>query len=107
MDIYACHGVAGVVGLVFTGVFAQGLSPPATSSNRFLTFDIFLASVTANDGFTAIPGGWLDGNFVQVGIQLCYSVVVWLYVFGMTYAIMFIIDHIPVRLRSLTSVNLF
>lgn len=24
-QIYACHGVAGIVGLVFTGVFAQGM----------------------------------------------------------------------------------
>jgi Amt family ammonium transporter len=68
--------VAGIVGLIFTGVFAQ-------------------ASVTANDAFTVIPGGWLDQNYRQVGIQLVYIIVVWLYTFFMTYAIMIVIDHIP------------
>lgn len=76
MDIYACHGVAGIVGLVFTGVFAQ-------------------ASVTANDGFTVVPGGWLDGNYRQVGVQLAYICAVWGYVFFVSYLLMFLIDHIP------------
>lgn len=80
-QIYACHGVAGIVGLVFTGVFAQ-------------------ASVTANDGFTVIPGGWLDQNYRQVGIQLAYICAVWGYVFVVSYLLMFLIDHVPVRVYS-------
>ena len=51
-------GVAGIVGLVFTGVFAQ-------------------AEIAATDGYTVIPGGWLDGNYVQVGWQLAYICAVW------------------------------
>lgn len=58
MDIYACHGVAGIVGLVFTGVFAQ-------------------ASIAATDGYTVIDGGWLDGNYIQVGKQLAYVCACW------------------------------
>lgn len=82
LDIYACHGVAGIVGLVLTGVFAQ-------------------ASVAYNDGFTVIPGGWIDHNYGQVGIQLAYVCCVWVYVFVVSYLLMLIIDHIPVSGRSL------
>lgn len=57
-DIYACHGVSGIIGLVFTGVFAE-------------------AAVAATDGYTVIPGGWIDGNYKQVGYQLAYSFAVW------------------------------
>lgn len=37
MDIYACHGVAGMVGLVFTGVFAQCECLALRSTQRSLT----------------------------------------------------------------------
>jgi len=76
MDIYACHGVAGIVGLVFTGVFCQ-------------------ASVAFNDGYTIIPGGWIDGNFVQVGYQLAWCCACWGWTFVVSYALLFIIDKIP------------
>lgn len=78
MDIYACRasppplpsflpplltprgadGVAGICGLVFTGVFAQ-------------------ADIAATDGYTVIDGGWLDGHYIQVGKQLAYICAVW------------------------------
>lgn len=35
------------------------------------------ASVTANDGYTEIAGGWLDGNWVQVGYQLAWCCACW------------------------------
>ncbi|KAG0655762.1 hypothetical protein C6P46_000724 [Rhodotorula mucilaginosa] len=76
MDIYACHGVAGIVGLVFTGVFAQ-------------------AEIAATDGYTVIPGGWLDGNYVQVGWQLAYICAVWGWTFVVSYSLMFLINLIP------------
>ncbi|KAM0754568.1 ammonium transporter [Meredithblackwellia eburnea MCA 4105] len=76
MDIYACHGVAGIVGLVFTGVFAQ-------------------SSVTFNDAYTVIPGGWLDRNWIQVGYQFAWICACWGWTFVMTYAIMFLINLIP------------
>lgn len=57
---------------------------------------IGIASVTFNDAITVIPGGWLDQNYRQVGVQLAYVCVVFVYVFSVSYALMFIIDHIPV-----------
>lgn len=51
-------GVAGIVGLVFTGVWAQ-------------------KDIAATDGYSVIDGGWLDGNYIQVGKQLAYICAVW------------------------------
>jgi Amt family ammonium transporter len=96
LQIYAVHGVAGIVGLIFTGVFAQGTSPPSPPFERILTC-CTSANIAAYDGFSVIPGGWLDGNYIQVGYQLGYSCAVGFYCFVVTYALMFIIDHIPVR----------
>jgi hypothetical protein len=65
---------SGIVGLVFTGVFAQ-------------------ASITATDGYTVIPGGWLDGNYVQVGKQLAYVFAVWGWTFVVSYILMTLINR--------------
>ncbi|GJN94585.1 hypothetical protein Rhopal_007668-T1 [Rhodotorula paludigena] len=76
MDIYACHGCAGIVGLVLTGAFAQ-------------------AEIAAMDGLTVIPGGWLDGNYIQMGWQFAYSCAVWIWTFVISYILMFLINLIP------------
>ncbi|KAK4048908.1 hypothetical protein OIV83_004464 [Microbotryomycetes sp. JL201] len=76
MDIYACHGVAGIVGLVFTGVFAE-------------------ASVTANDAYSAISGGWVDRNFIVVGYQFAWFCACFGWSFVMTLILMFLINLIP------------
>ncbi|TYJ55702.1 hypothetical protein B9479_003608 [Cryptococcus floricola] len=76
MDIFAVHALAGVVGVVMTGLFTQ-------------------ASVAANDGFAEIDGGWLDHNYVQLGKQLVWVVVGMGWTFVVTYAIMFVINLIP------------
>ncbi|CAG7815992.1 unnamed protein product, partial [Allacma fusca] len=49
LDVFAVHGVGGIVGNLLTGIFAQKW-------------------VAALDG-TEIEGGWLDGNWAQVGYQ--------------------------------------
>jgi Amt family ammonium transporter len=54
LDIFASHAIGGIVGNLLTGLFAQ-------------------ASVAAFDGVTSIPGGWLDHNYKQLGIQLADS----------------------------------
>jgi Amt family ammonium transporter len=64
MDVFAVHAVAGVVGLLLTGIFAQ-------------------SSVAANDGY------------LQISQQLAWSVAVTAWTGGVTYAIMFVLDHIP------------
>ncbi|GAA5979287.1 hypothetical protein JCM11641_001983 [Rhodosporidiobolus odoratus] len=76
MDIYACHAVSGIVGLVFTGVFAQNV-------------------IASTDGYTTIDGGWLDGNYVQVGKQLAYIFAVWGWTFTISYILMTLINLIP------------
>ena len=76
MDIYACHGVAGIVGLVFTGVFCQ-------------------ASVAANDGYTDIAGGWIDGNYIQVGYQFAWICATWGWTFVVSWILMALINMIP------------
>lgn len=76
MDIFAVHALAGIVGTLMTGIFAQ-------------------SSVAANDGFSAIAGGWLNGNWVQLGKQVAWVAVGTAWTFVVTYAIMFVINLIP------------
>ena len=76
MDIFSVHAVAGVVGILMTGLFAQ-------------------SSVAANDGFSEIDGGWLDHHYVQLAKQLAWVAVCFAWTFGVTYAIMFVINFIP------------
>lgn len=76
MDIFAVHCLAGVVGVVMTGIFAQ-------------------SSVAANDGFSDIPGGWLNGNWVQLGKQVAWAAVGFSWTFVVTLLIMFFINLIP------------
>lgn len=76
MDIFAVHALAGVVGLFMTGLFAQ-------------------ASVAANDGYAVIDGGWMDRNWIQLPKQIAWIVASLAWTFGVTYAIMFVINLIP------------
>src|SRR5205823_10700302 len=46
LDVFSCHGLAGVAGALLTGVFATKVANPAGGD------------------------GWLAGNFAQMGIQL-------------------------------------
>ncbi|KAG2095864.1 ammonium transporter AmtB-like domain-containing protein [Suillus cothurnatus] len=81
LDIFASHAIGGIVGNVLTGLFAQ-------------------ASVAGADGITMIPGGWLDHNYRQLGIQLADSVSGLSYSFVMTTIILWIMHFIPgLRLR--------
>ncbi|PWN20133.1 ammonium transporter [Microstroma glucosiphilum] len=76
MDVFAVHALAGYVGLFLTGIFAQ-------------------ASVAYNDGSLVIDGGWLDGNFIQLPYQIAWIVATTAWTAGVTFAIMFVLDHIP------------
>lgn len=81
LDIFASHAIGGIVGNILTGLFAQ-------------------ASVAGADGITTIPGGWLDHNYRQLGIQLADSVSGLAYSFVMTTIILWIMHFIPgLRLR--------
>jgi len=82
LDIFATHAIGGVVGNLLTGLFAQ-------------------ASIAAYDGFTEIPGGWLDQHYIQLAWQLADSVTGVSYSFVMTTVILWIMHFIPfMRLRT-------
>ncbi|KAG0326262.1 hypothetical protein BGZ99_009798 [Dissophora globulifera] len=75
-DVFAVHGVGGIVGNILTGVFAQSW-------------------VAALDGVTSIPGGWLDGHWIQVAFQLADSAAGLGWSFTVTFLILFIMNKIP------------
>jgi len=82
LDIFASHAIGGVLGNLLTGLFAQ-------------------ASVAHYDGVTAIPGGWLDHNYIQLAWQLADSCNGLAYSFVMTTVILWIMHFIPgLRLRA-------
>lgn len=60
--------MGGVVGNLLTGLFAQ-------------------SNIAALDGIAAIPGGWLDRNFIQLAYQLADSVAGMAYSFVLTVRI--------------------
>lgn len=47
------------------------------------------------DGFTIIPGGWLNGHYIQLAYQLADSVSGFTYSFGGTCIILAIMNLIP------------
>ncbi|KAG6917752.1 hypothetical protein DXG01_001290 [Tephrocybe rancida] len=82
LDIFASHAVGGAVGNILTALFAQ-------------------SSVAGFDGFTVIPGGWLDHHYIQLGYQLADSASGFAYSFVMTTIILWIMHYIPgLSLRS-------
>ncbi|KAK0488364.1 ammonium transporter [Armillaria luteobubalina] len=81
LDIFASHGIGGIVGNILTALFAQ-------------------ASVAAFDGITVIPGGWMDHHYIQLGYQLADSVAGVAYSFTTTTIILWVMHFIPgCRLR--------
>jgi len=84
LDIFASHAVGGIVGNILTGFFAQ-------------------TEVAALDGSPAIPGGWINRNWIQVGYQLADSCAGFSYSFVVTTIILWAMHFFPgqiLRLRS-------
>ncbi|QKX55979.1 uncharacterized protein TRUGW13939_03078 [Talaromyces rugulosus] len=82
LDIFAVHGIGGFVGNLLTGLFAAD----------------YIAHL---DGSTAISGGWLNHNYIQLAYQLADSVSGFVYSFGGTCIILMIMNFIPgLSLRS-------
>lgn len=77
MDVFAVHGVAGIVGNLLTGIFAAS----------------WVAELAGPDN--AIDGGWIDGHFVQLGYQLAETVTGCAWSFFMTSLICFLLNLIP------------
>jgi Amt family ammonium transporter len=75
-DVFAVHGIGGIVGNILTGVFAQ-------------------KEYAGLDGSDPIPGGWLDGNYIQVVWQLIDTVAGMAWAFCWTVIILWVINKIP------------
>lgn len=76
LDVMAEHGVAGMVGLIFNGIFGS-------------------STVIGYDNVTEHKGGWIDHNWKQLYIQVVYILAVTAYSAGVTAILCFVIDRIP------------
>ncbi|KIO33577.1 hypothetical protein M407DRAFT_186135 [Tulasnella calospora MUT 4182] len=77
LDLFGEHGVAGIIGLLFNGIFAA---------------DYIISLDEVN---TAIPGGFMQRNFKQLYIQFAYVCACCAYVFVVTAIICKVMDVIP------------
>lgn len=75
LDIFAVHGVGGVLGNLLTGFFAADY-------------------IAALDGITVIPGGFLNRHWIQLAIQLADSVAGMAYSFVVTCFILLVMKMI-------------
>ncbi|XP_037025434.1 ammonium transporter 1-like [Bradysia coprophila] len=71
LDVFAVHGVGGIIGNILTGVFAQ--------------------KKYADD----IVGGWLDGHWMQVVYQLIDTVAGLSWSFVVTFIILWVMNKVP------------
>lgn len=76
MDVFAEHGVAGIIGLLFNALFGADW-------------------VIGLDGSTEHPGGWLSHNWKQIYKQIAYIAACFGYTFVVTVIIALAIDKIP------------
>ena len=84
MDVLTEHGIAGIVGLLFNGIFAANY-------------------VIGSDGVNAgvVSGAWIDHRYKQLYIQIAYILAAAGWSFVMSYIIALIINFIPgLRLRA-------
>jgi len=84
MDVFAEHGVAGIVGLIFNGFFGA-------------------AYIIGLDGVNTglFPGGWIAKNWKQMYMQIAYIVAATAYSFVVSAIIAFAIDKVPgLKLRA-------
>lgn len=77
MDVFAEHGIAGIVGLLFNAFFAAD-------------FVIGLDGVNSN-----ATGGFVNNHYAQLYIQVAYIVACCAYSFVVTVAICYVINAIP------------
>jgi len=84
LDVFAEHGVAGMIGLIFNALFGA---------------DYIIGLDGVNTG--VYPGGWLNHNYKQLYIQVAYVVAVTGYAFTVSAILAFTINLIPgLKLRA-------
>lgn len=76
LDVLAEHGIAGMVGLLFNGIFGS-------------------STVIGYDNVTDHAGGWIDHNWKQLYIQFVYILATTAYSAGVTAVLCFVINYIP------------
>ncbi|KAG0135356.1 ammonium transporter AmtB-like domain-containing protein [Tuber indicum] len=81
LDIFAEHGVGGIVGNILTAFFAADYIANLDGS--------YLGDPSK------IPRGWVNGNYKQLGYQVADSVAGFAYSFGGTCIILFVMNLIP------------
>ncbi|KAI9267557.1 ammonium transporter AmtB-like domain-containing protein [Helicostylum pulchrum] len=82
LDVFAVHYIGGLVGLLLTGVFAEQW--------------VIALGYPEGTPLEDIPiGGWLDGNWMQVPIQLAAIASVSAWSFFVTYLILIVLNKIP------------
>jgi len=83
MDVFAEHGVAGIIGLIFNALFAT---------------DAIIGLDGVNVG---TDGGWLTHNYRQLYIQIAYIVAASGYAFVVSALIAYLINITPgLKLRA-------
>ncbi|CAG8620676.1 7769_t:CDS:2 [Ambispora leptoticha] len=75
LDVWAVHGVGGIIGNILTAIFAQRS----------------IAMLGGED----IAGGWLDRHWIQLGYNLAPTIAGCGYSFFGTYLILYIMDKFP------------
>lgn len=76
LDIFAVHGVCGVIGNILTALFAS-------------------KNIANLDSMTIIDGGWLDKHYKQLWFQIAGTLASSFYAFFVTLIILLVIDKIP------------
>lgn len=76
LDIFAVHGVGGIVGDLLTAVFSAD----------------YIAHL---DGYTVIEGGWLNQHWIQIAYQAASGFAAASYSFVVTCLILYVINFIP------------
>lgn len=78
LDVFAEHAIGGMIGLLF---------------NAFFGSDYIIGLDGVNTGI--IPGGFLQGNWRQLYVQVAYIVAATFYSFTVSAILAFIINYIP------------
>jgi Amt family ammonium transporter len=91
LDIFAAHAIGGLIGNLLTGLFAAQVFTTQSDVRSLTTYSNYIAHL---DGVTIIPGGWLNHNYRQLGIQLAGSVAGGGYSFVVSVIILTIINFI-------------
>ena len=85
MDVFAEHGLAGMIGLMFNALFGV---------DYVIGLDGVNTGVSNPETGTGI-GGWPIGNYRQFYIQLAYIVAATAYAFTVSAILAYIVNYIP------------